>query len=207
MRPILFDSDAFRCLHGLRLLDAVCGALATRTSIVLTEYVARHELSLLQREIDRLERARTIQIARLLKGTEEANRYRAFQRPASKGERPPDKGEAEAVAWALGEPPSRRALFVTRDDGATRFARRQGVPVTDVMGIVVEACVTGGLDRALASQALSVWDDRSQQLCRPADYAGFDETFVAREGARVDWCDPPTTADPSSSLLEPDPFD
>ena len=163
----------------------MCVALAQHTKIVLTEYVARHELNLLQREIDRLERSRVIEIVRLLKGTEAAKRFREFQRPATKGERPPDKGEAEAIAWALDEPPATRAIFVTRDEGATRFARQMGVPVVDVMGIVVEACLVGGLDRAAAAQALSVWDDRGQQLCRPVDYEGFDQTFAARERERV----------------------
>jgi predicted nucleic acid-binding protein len=190
VRPILFDSDAFRCLHGLRLLDAVCAALAPHTTIVLTEYVARHELSLLQREIARLERSGTIRVERLIKGTEAAGRYRAFQRSPERGDRPPDKGEAEAVAWALDGPPEARALFVTRDDGATRFAMKKSVPVTDVMGIVVEACIVGGLDRAVAAQALSVWDDRGQQICRPADYDGFEGTFAARERQRSDWCKP-----------------
>jgi predicted nucleic acid-binding protein len=188
MRPVLFDSDAFRCLHGLGLLDAVCAALTPHTRIVLTEYVARHELNLMQREIEHLERSRAIRVERLLKGTEAAERYRAFLRAPTRGERP-DKGEAEAIAWALGERPAARALFVTRDDGARRFAEQSDMPVTDVMGIVVEACLVGALDRSVAVRALSVWDDRTQQRCRPADYAGFDATFAARERQRVAWCD------------------
>lgn len=185
MRPVLFDSDAFRCLHGLRLLDAVCAALAPHTTIALTEYVARHELNLLAREVDRLEKAHTIRVQPLLEGTPAAQRYRAFQRVPERGERLPDKGEAEAVAWALDESHPTRPLFVTRDEGARRFAHRNEVPVTDVMGIVVEACLAGGLDRDAAAQALAVWDDRGQQLCRPADYAGFEATFAARVATRA----------------------
>jgi predicted nucleic acid-binding protein len=198
MRPVLFDSDAFRCLHGLRLLDVVCAALAQRTSIVLTEYVAHHELNLLQRDVERLERAGTLRIERLLKGTEAATRYRVFQRPPARGGRPPDKGEAEAIAWALDALPPGRALFVTRDDGARRFASEHGVPVTDVMGIVVEACIACGFDRGAAAQALSVWDDREQQLCRPSDYVGFEGTFAVRELQRVTWCEPPSNEPPSA---------
>jgi predicted nucleic acid-binding protein len=185
VRPVLFDSDAFRCLHGLRLLDAVCAALAPHTTIALTEYVARHELNLLAREVDRLEKAHTIRVQPLLEGTPAAQRYRAFQRVPERGERLPDKGEAEAVAWALDESHPTRPLFVTRDEGARRFAHRNEVPVTDVMGIVVEACLAGGLDRDAAAQALAVWDDRGQQLCRPADYAGFEATFAARVATRA----------------------
>lgn len=198
MRPVLFDSDAFRCLHGLRLLDVVCAALAQRTRIVLTEYVAHHELNLLQRDVERLERAGTIGIERLLKGTDALARYRIFQRPTARGGRAADKGEAEAVAWALSAPSSARALFVTRDDGARRFADEQGVPVTDVMGIVVEACIACGFDRGTAAQALSVWDDREQQLCRPSDYVGFEGTFAVRERQRVMWCEPPSNEPPSA---------
>ena len=99
------------------------------------------------------------------------------------------KGKAEAIAWALDAPPATCPLFVTRDDGARRFADRNRVPVTDVMGVVVEACIVGGLDRDAAAQALSIWDDRGQQLCRPSDYAGFDATFAERVAARAAYCD------------------
>lgn len=185
MRPVLLDSDAFRCLHGLRLLDSVCAALAPHTRITLTGYIAKHELNLLQREVDRLSRTGMVHLQDVIRGTEAFRRYREFQRAC-------DKGEAEAIAFALDEPRPTRALFITRDDGARRFAEQKSVPVTDVMGLVVEACLVGGLDRSVAAQALSVWDDRGQQLCRPADYDGFDKTFSAREIRRLEWCDPRT---------------
>lgn len=176
----MFDADAFRCLHGLKLLEAAVGALASCTAIVVTEYVARHELNLLSSVVEGFERRGLLSIQKVLKGTPAAQRYRQFQREA-------DKGEAESIAWALDEPRASRPLFVTRDRGARTLAERQSVPVTDVMGIVVEACELGGLDRRIASEALAVWDDPEQELCRPARYAGFAATYAERLEQREAW--------------------
>ncbi|HEU4409319.1 MAG TPA: hypothetical protein VFS43_28935 [Polyangiaceae bacterium] len=187
MRAILLDADAFRCLHGLKLLDVVLEALASRTPVVVTEYVARHELSLLGLQVTRLEAAGVLSVRQVLKGTPAGQRFREFQRAAARGELAADKGEAEAVAWALDEPWEGRALFVTRDDGAQKFARGHRVPVTDVMGVVVEACEVGGLAREVAASALAGWDDPEQQLCRPARYAGFDAAYAERLEQRKAW--------------------
>lgn len=180
MRPILFDADAFRCLHGLKLLDAVLDALAPHARIVLTEYVARWELNLLAPRVQGFEQRGALSVERVLKGTPAAKRYRELQREA-------DKGEAEAIAWALDQPRESRALFVTRDNGARKLADSHRVPVTDVMGVVVEACEVGGLDRKLAVSALAVWDEPAQELCRPTRYAGFDVTYAERLAQRATW--------------------
>jgi hypothetical protein len=88
-------------------------------------------------------------------------------------------------------PPAERPLFVTRDADATRFALEPQVPVTDVLGAVVEACLLGGLDPQVARQALVVWDDPKMQLCRPARYLGFDDEWTKREAARGAWAEAP----------------
>lgn len=176
----MFDADAFRCLHGLKLLDALIGALAPTTRIVLTEYVARWELNLLAQKVQGFEQRGALSVERVLKGTPAAKRYRELQREA-------DKGEAEAIAWALDQPRETRALFVTRDGGARKLAETYRVPVTDVMGVVVEACEAGTLDRKMAFGALAVWDEADQELCRPARYAGFDVTYAERLEQRKAW--------------------
>lgn len=180
MRPVLFDADAFRCLHGLKLLDAVIDALAPHARVVLTGYVAQQELNLLAARVQAFELRGALSVLHVLKGTPAAKRYRELQREA-------DKGEAEAIAWALEEPRETRALFVTRDNGARKLAERHRVPVTDVMGIVVEACEEGGLDRKVAAGRLAVWDEPDQELCRPARYAGFDVTYAERLEQRRAW--------------------
>jgi predicted nucleic acid-binding protein len=186
MRDILIDADAFRILHGLKLLDEVLVALHADRRVVLTGYVARHELALLGREVERLEKAGVIVIVDVRRDSDAGRRYRIFQRET-------DKGEAEAIAWALDVPDDVRPLFVSRDAGARRFARAQGVPETDVMGAIVEAVHAGRLPRERAQVALAVWEDKDQQIGRPSDYAGFDATFAARESERLVWSatDPP----------------
>lgn len=197
MRDVLLDADAFRILHGLKLLDPVLSALQADRRLFMTGYVARHELSLLSQEVERLEATGVLRVEDVRRGTEAGNRYRAFQREA-------DKGEAEAIAWALDRAPEERPLFVSRDAGARRFARQQRVPETDVMGLVVEAVLSGRLLRAAAESALVVWDDPNQQLGRPVDYEGFDATFAKRERERLAWTvvaatePPPPTEDPLS---------
>lgn len=180
MRDLLIDADAFRFLRGLGLLDEVFAALRPDRCLVITEYVARHELSTLAGEVERLERAGYLVVERVGVRSPAGRRYKEFQREA-------DKGEAEAVAWALEAPAASRAVFVSRDEGARRFAAAQRVPNTDVMGVVVEAVLAGRLSRERAQAALTVWDDKNQQLGRPADYAGFDATFAKREAERCAW--------------------
>ena len=180
MRAILLDADAFRCLHGLRLLDATLHALRPDRATFMTEYIARHELNLLDAEVTRLEAVGAVTIVPVMRSSEAGRRYRDLQRGA-------DKEEAEAIAWALDEPRASRALFVSRDDGARRLATEERVPNTDVMGLLVEAALTGRLERTTLREALAIWDDRGQQLCRPADYEDFDRTFAKREQQRLTW--------------------
>ncbi|MBX3183448.1 MAG: hypothetical protein KIT72_03220 [Polyangiaceae bacterium] len=176
----MLDADAFRCLHGLKLLDLVLSALARMTSVSVTEYIARHELNLLSREIGRLESSGLLRVEIVIAGSAAGKRFREFRRVA-------DKGEAEAIAWALDFASEERPLFVTRDKGATRFAQEQRVPVTDVLGAIVEACELGELAPEVARQALVVWDDPQVQLCRPAQYTGLDAEWARRVSSRAAW--------------------
>ena len=186
MRDLLIDADAFRFLRALWLLDEVFSALRPDRRVLLTEYIARHELSVLSRDLDRLVSEGFVQVERVGIKTPAGRRYREFQREA-------DKGEAEAIAWALDAPSPSRPVFVSRDAGARRFAAAQGVASTDVMGVVVEAVLTGRLLRTRAEEALAVWDDRSQQVGRPEDYDSFEATFQRRIAERRAWT--PTAED------------
>jgi predicted nucleic acid-binding protein len=146
VRDLLIDADAFRFLRALGLLDEVFSALRPDRRVLLTEYIARHELSVLSRDLDRLVSEGFVQVERVGIKTPAGRRYREFQREA-------DKGEAEAIAWALDAPSPSRPVFVSRDAGARRFAAAQGVASTDVMGVVVEAVLTGRLLRTRAEEA------------------------------------------------------
>ena len=160
----------------LDLLAAM--AIGSGIPIVLTEFVARRELNSIQSEIDGLENKRALEIKAI------ARRDQMFRELTKRGVH---KGEAEAIAWILSERRDSRPLFVSRDEGAVRAARANKVAATDVMGLVVEATVSGVISIEQARGALAVWDDRSQQQCRPADYKGFDRTFAHRKNRPPDY--------------------
>lgn len=57
------------------------------------------------------------------------------------------------------------------------------MPATDVFALICAAAIVGSLGRDAARDALVVWADKKRELCRPRDYAGFEETFTRREAA------------------------
>lgn len=181
MRPVLIDCDAFICLRGLGLVEHVVRALAGVREVALTEYVARHELSDLDRLVRLLEGQGKLVVHAVTKGQPP---FATWKELRGEGH---DKGEAESIAWALHV--STIPLFVTRDGPATRLAIARRVPVTDVLGIVVEACEVGGFDREAARSALAIWDDKGQQRCRPHPYPGFDAAFEERVRQREAWAE------------------
>ena len=169
MRPLLLDADAFRCLRDLGLLRPLLEGFAPPPGVHLTEYIARHELTQRQADVASRESAALLSGHPLGEGASAQVRYRQFQK-----DRLADKGECEGIAWALDAPPAGRPVFITRDRGATLFARSQGVPVTDVLGLAVEALRRNLTDRETLRSSLARWDDPQIQICRPAGYRSFD---------------------------------
>lgn len=94
-----------------------------------------------------------------------------------------DKGEAESIAWALDYPKSSRPVLVTQDGGARKEAKRNKVPVIDIMDFVIELVDIDAVDLSVAREALSIWEDKSQQRCRPRDFTTFDKTYARRRAA------------------------
>jgi predicted nucleic acid-binding protein len=175
----LIDADAFLHLRSLRLaggrplLALVTQALPTGDSepVVLTEYIARHELSTITPEIDALVLARVIRIEAITMATPAYRTYRDLKREVH-------KGEAEALAWAVHQNP--KPLFVSCDRGALDAAARHRVPRTDLMGFIVECVQSGLVTRELAADALTPWNDPEQERGRPRDYGGFSTTYAQR---------------------------
>jgi predicted nucleic acid-binding protein len=147
-------------------------AISTGLSLVVTEYAARHELNSIATEIEALEGKGAVTV----KAVE--RRDPVFRGLIKAGVH---KGEAEAMAWGLSQGKALRPLFVSRDEGAIHAARARGLPATDVMGLIVEAIVSGAMSQEQARSALVVWGDPEQELCRPRDYAGFDATLLRRQ--------------------------
>jgi len=173
MRYVL-DCCAWHCLRGLKiearsLLQCLFESQADVLPLALTEFVARNELSPVLAEIQAEERRARVAIHSVSRRDPNYKRLVALT----------DKGEAEMITWLLTLRKINRPLFVSRDAGARRAARAEGLFQTDVLGLIVDMLVIGCITEAEAAVALSIWDDKSQQQCRPADWAGL-ETIAAR---------------------------
>ena len=71
-------------------------------------------------------------------------------------------------------------MFVSCDRGAHWLAKREGVPVTDVLGLGVACVELGLLAKEALARRLSPWDSPHAQMGKPHDYAGFDSAFEQR---------------------------
>ncbi|MBZ0118463.1 MAG: hypothetical protein K8H88_15785 [Sandaracinaceae bacterium] len=91
-----------------------------------------------------------------------------------------DKGEAEAVAWALGVDAATRPVLVTRETRAIRQALERGVRAADVFALACAAVEARWISSDQARDALTVWADQTKEICRPKDYEGFDATYAKR---------------------------
>lgn len=125
-------------------------------------------------DVAALETRGLLAVRQVVQRTEAMQRYREFQRVV-------DKGEAEALAWALSHPAGERPVFCTRDEGARRFAIESGVPTTDTFGVVVLALQCGGLEVDTARALLAPWDSPSQQRGKPAAWRGFSAELAHRQ--------------------------
>ncbi|WP_424674320.1 hypothetical protein [Candidatus Binatus sp.] len=146
--------------------------------ILLTEYIARHELNSIQTEITACENQGSVTVV----GLSAANpTYKSLLK------RGVHKGGAEAIAWILAQSSDLRPLFVSADRGAIRAAKNQKLSATDVMGLIVEAIAAKVLSIDQARSALDVWNDPGPGVGKPPDYEDFDETLVRRRNHPPDY--------------------
>jgi predicted nucleic acid-binding protein len=172
VRDVLFDADAFLCIRKLSFLRSLA---AGKGSWLMTGYIARHELSTVAIEVDAFCKAERLHIHDV--SARDANLRDLKQ----KGH---DKGEAEAVAWAMKLPKEQRPLFISIDKRARACATENGVPAGDIMELIVEAVECGEVLLEEAREKAAIWDDKRQVQGRPNDYTNFDETFKKRRLAR-----------------------
>jgi len=169
---LLLDADAFLCLRSNSLLDLL---LAAKVPLVMTGYVARHELASLQASIQEMERRSSLKVEDVRAKTPEFIRYRQFLREGA------HKGEAESVAWAV-EKTTRdtRPVFVSLDGGARKLAASNGMVSLDVFDLMVLAVREGLCTAEEVRTRLAAWDDDPHGFCRPPDFTSFDETWRKR---------------------------
>lgn len=176
MIDLLLDADAWIFARKLSLLDAMLAAEQGAVRLQMTEYVARRELSQLEAEVRELCEKRLLSIHALVREGDGDRAFRALRRTV-------DKGEAEAIAWLLGQPEDSRPVFVSCDVRAREAATARGLASEDLMGLVVRLVSDQVISREIARAKLEVWSDRRQQLGRPRDYHDFDSCFAARASA------------------------
>ena len=171
---LLLDADAFLCARRLSFLDLLTETLAE--PLILTEYIARHELSTIAATVAGLQSVGKLRVEAVRAGTPAYNLLRALRR------RGVHKGESEAIAWASGVSSGQGPCFVSLDAGARSAAQAEGVESVDLLDAAV-LCVREGLaTKDEVRRRLEVWEDRRQQFGRPPDFTTFEATFALREG-------------------------
>jgi predicted nucleic acid-binding protein len=172
VRDILFDADAFLCIRKLSFLRSLA---AGKGSWLMTGYIARHELSTVAAEVAAFCKTERLRIHDV------SAKDASLRDLKHKGH---DKGEAEAIAWAMQLPREQRPLFISIDKRARDGARANGVPAGDIMDLIVEAVECGEVSIGEAREKASIWDDKRQVQGRPIDYTAFEATFKKRQQAR-----------------------
>lgn len=176
MRAILFDADAFICVRAMSLLRLLRSSPVLTTPMLMTEYVARHELRDVQTDVDSLVKEGRLNIHQVSrrKTDPSGQRYREYIAEGL------DKGEAESLAWVMGLG-SERPFFVSNDGEARAGFRRLSAPAGDVLDLIVDAVESGGVPLEAAREVASAaWDDRPNNQCRPRDYTDFDASYARR---------------------------
>lgn len=177
MRPVLLDADAFNCIRAMSFLRLLRAAPVGQTPMIMTEYVAHHELSDVRRDVDDLENEHRLEIRSVSRRKQdvEGQRFRQYRAEGM------DKGESESLAWVMGVNASDRPLFISNDGNAIAGFRRHGVSAGHVIDLVVEAVESGVVVLDDARRVVSIaWDERPDNQCRPRDYTDFDETYARR---------------------------
>lgn len=178
MRMILLDADAFLTLRSHGMLD-VMRSIEPRPSIVITGYVARHELSTVQPDLEALIACGSVREVKVGLRTDAGRLYRELQRRAH-------KGEAELVAWASTAAEKDALLMVSNDGGARRLAGEYGLSAGDVVDLLIELLDAAAITIDDAEARFAPWADRGRRSERPSDYVtSLRETISRRTGGRL----------------------
>jgi predicted nucleic acid-binding protein len=166
-------------MRTLGLLSEICGHLPVDQPLLMVGHAAYIELNPLQEEIELLKSSGSLSVPEVILKSPAGQRLKSLRKEGV------DKGEAEAIAWAVETyDRAERPIFVSIDKGARRHATRNQLVAVDMMGAVVEWVEDALIDRATAIKLTVVWDDRAQERGRPGDYDTFDNTYARRLSAR-----------------------
>ena len=179
--PFVFvvDADAFIALRALGVLDAITQSAAAATiDLVLTGYIATHDLSSLSTTINALCQSGHCRVEKVTPSSVAGQMFRGLRKKpcVTKSGKPVHKGEQEAVCWLVSVRPD--ATFESADAGAIDLARDHGIRAGDVLAFVCDLVVLGILNSQSASQLLTPWEDRVTGLGRPKEYPGIPTALV-----------------------------
>jgi predicted nucleic acid-binding protein len=130
---LLLDADAFLCLRKISLLGLLIEE--SQVSLVMTGYVATHELSSIEGEMAQMRAASSLKIKEVSVNSQEYKKYCEFKKCH-------DRGEAEAVAWAITNR-SKELYFVSQDAGAQKLAKKEKISHGNVAGLGAELVERG----------------------------------------------------------------
>jgi len=168
---LLIDADAFLCLREWRFLELL-RCLTARVSLVLTGYVARHELKDVQNELTELQNCNLLTVQDVKARTPAFLRFRQFQKDGA------DKGEAESIAWAVGLPSdTAKPVFVSQDRRARELATRNRLDAVDMFDLLILLNEHGLIEKGEVESRLASWDDDSHLACQPGDFTKFEATW------------------------------
>src|SRR4051812_32626669 len=111
MRPdsILLDTDAFLAVRSLSVLREMQASPALQGALVMCQFAARHELCSIEAEVRALETAGCLSVRAVERRTLADALYRRLKEGGV------DKGEAEAIAWAVSLPMPDSLIFISVD--------------------------------------------------------------------------------------------
>jgi predicted nucleic acid-binding protein len=164
---VLLDADAFLAVRKLSLLEAMIAAGTWNVRMRMAQYAARHELGSIDGELRALEAQGRLSVHGVERRSDADHLYRQLVRDGV------DKGEAEAVGWAV-HFGSDELVFVSVDHRARDVAGRHRILAADVMDLCVLLVDRAEVPADLLREKLSPWLDREQQLGRPRDLVPFD---------------------------------
>lgn len=177
MARYLIDSDAWLALRKLSVLELMTGADTLSGPLLMGEYAARHELSSISGELSVLEQQNLLYVCCVHEKTKKQHIRNLIKEGT-------DKGEAEAVVWSLAQDVELRPYFISIDRKARWIAREKGLTAGDIFDLIVDLVDEHVLDIDKVQLRLLVWEDRSQQLGRPADFTNFREMLHKRRHCR-----------------------
>ena len=131
----------------MSFLRPIRQAASDITPLVMTEYVARHELHDVQPDVTALEGEKRLRVEPVStrKSEPQGQRFREYRAEGL------DKGEAESLAWVMGLVGD-RPLFISNDRAARLGFAQRGAAAGDVMDLIVEAVSSGAVEMTAARE-------------------------------------------------------